>query len=180
MSFEKIITVKIIVALCLLIISIFLYFKLSSPLIANLKNIEKSNGFLAVRINHYNFEYNGMKKIKNSKVALKKQKVSTYMFTLLSFISYLKNKGIKINIKLNNTSGAVSKLMGFNPYILQDKVSGIKKVNMTITVTGLAGINTILSIMQKIYVLFPISFNTLKITKKNTVININLYSFKGV
>jgi hypothetical protein len=181
MSFEKLITVKIIIALLLLIVSVFLYLKLSSPLIANLKTMEKSNGFLVVRINHYKFEYSGMEKIKNSKVALKKQKISTFMFTLLSFVKYLKNKGIKVNIKLNNTAGAVGKLMGFSPYILRSsKVPGVNKVNITLTVMGIVGINTVLSIMQKIYVLFPISFKTFKMTKKNTVINFNLYSFKGV
>jgi len=106
---------------------------------------------------------------------------------------------LSVNIKLNKTQGApVIKTQtmpnmrpiktkingglntGFKPYEINTKFAGVKKIGITLTFKGYQKISTILSVMDKMYLLFPIRYTGFKINSKITVINFNLYSFKGV
>jgi hypothetical protein len=122
------------------------------------------------------------------------------MFTLLSFVNYLKNRGFSVKLKLNKlvqtkpvihtipNPQVINKrvqvkpvsLGGFNPYETRTKFAGVKKINVLLSFKGYYGLVPMLAVMEKLYVLFPIKFVNFVMKKKNTVINFNLYSFKGV
>jgi len=189
--------VKIIISALLIVVSVFVYAELSRPMLNALKFKESQLKTLNLKIKKYKRQLSVLKTVKLANIVLKKQKVSTYMFTLLSFINYLKNKGLSVSIKLNKTQGApVIKTQtmpnihpvkitggnntGFKPYEIGTKFAGVKKLRITLTFKGYQRISTILSVMDKMYLLFPIRYTGFKINSKMTVINFNLYSFKGV
>ncbi len=204
--------IKTIISVFLIVISVFVYAKLSKPLINSLKFKESQNLALKRKITNYQGQIASLKRIKNPSIFLKKQKISTYMFTLLSFVNYLKNKGLKASVKLNrihptvNSAAAKDNIKfpalnkkagtvpeavipvriskntnsGFKSFESNSKYSGVKYIHITLTFKGYPGVQTVLSIMNKLYMLFPIAFANFEINSKTTVINFNLYSFKGV
>lgn len=182
--------IKIVISAVAIIISMFVYFKLLSPIIVGIKGLEMHEIYLKRKINNYNSQLFKLKGVKLVSLPLKSSKISTYMFTFLSFVSYLKNDGFRLNIKLvNNTPVTSNSKMttsvpvvsaGFKPYEFTTKYSGVKKIKVILTFKGYPGVESILSLMNKFYLLFPIKFTGLKISMKSTVIDFNLYSFKEV
>ena len=192
--------IKIIISALLIVLSVFIYAKLSRPL--RNKLVFKENKHIALMQKNANFrrQFYLLKNIKETKVFLRVQKTSTYMFTLLSFVNYLKNRGFSVKLKLNKfvqtkpvihtipNPQVINKrvqvkpvsLGGFSPYETQTKFAGVKKINVLLSFKGYYGLVPMLAVMEKLYVLFPIKFVNFTMSKKSTVINFNLYSFKGV
>ena len=140
-----------------------------------------------------------LESIKRTKVVLRKQKTSTYMFTLLSFVNYLKSEGFSLKLKLNKLKPASPAMhttpltnqkavksfrqigfAGFKPYETKTKFAGVKKISITLNFKGYYGLVPILTVMEKLYILFPVKYTNFVMNKKSAVINLNLYSFKGV
>ena len=194
--------IKIIISALLIVLSVFIYAKLWKPSMSGLVFKENQNTALLQKNINLKRQLFLLKAIKKTKVVLKKQKTSTYMFTLLSFVNYLKNKGFSLKLKLNKFKQvrramhtippANQKMLkpvplvrrvsfeGFKPYEAKTKFAGVKKINITLNFKGYYGIVPLLAVMEKLYMLFPIKYTNFIINKKNTVINFNLYSFKGV
>ena len=192
--------IKIIISALLIVLSVFIYAKFSKPLMSVYSLNKSENIALARKTLNYKKQISILKNIKRIKIILKKQKTSTYMFTLLSFVNYLKNRGFSVKLKLNKLAQIrpvmhtipdhqfINKrvqvkpvnLEGFSPYETRTKFAGVKKINVILSFKGYYGLVPILSVMEKLYVLFPIKFVNFVMKKKNTVINFNLYSFKGV
>ena len=192
--------IKIIISALLIVLSVFIYAKLSKPSMSGLVFKENQNTALLQKNINFKRQLFLLKAIKKTKVLLKKQKTSTYMFTLLSFTNYLKNKGFSLKLKLNKLKQAapvinnnipkpqavklklavISGAEGFKPYELDTKFTGVKKINITLNFKGYYGISPLLAVTEKLYMLFPIKYTNFTMNKKNTVINFNLYSFKGV
>ena len=192
--------IKIIISALLIVLSVFIYAKFSKPLMSVYHLTKSENIALARKTLNYKKQISILKNIKRIKIILKKQKASTYMFTLLSFVNYLKSKGFSVKLKLNKLTQTkpvthtipnpqiINKrvqvkpvsLGGFSPYETRTKFAGVKKINVILSFKGYYGLVPILSVMEKLYVLFPIKFVNFTMSKKSSVINFNLYSFKGV
>ena len=192
--------IKIIISALLVVLSVFIYAKFSKPLMSVYHLTKSENIALAMKNLNYKKQISILKNIKKVKIILRKQKTSTYMFTLLSFVNYLKNRGFSVKLKLNKLTQTkpvihtipdpqvINKrvqvkpvsLGGFNPYETRTKFAGVKKINVLLSFKGYYGLVPMLTVMEKLYVLFPIKFVNFTMSKKSTVINFNLYSFKGV
>ena len=191
--------IKIVISALLIVLSVFIYAKFSKPLMGAYVLNKSENTALDRKALNYKRQLSMLKNIKRVKIILRKQKTSTYMFTLLSFVNYLKNKGFSLNIKLNRLEPVKvlthtipspnQKLIrplqeisfaGFKPYETQTKFFGVKKINVTLNFKGYYGIAPLLAVTEKLYKLFPIKYTNFVMNNKNTVINFNLYSFKGV
>ena len=192
--------IKIIISALLVVLSVFIYAKFSKPLMSVYHLTKSENIALAMKNLNYKKQISILKNIKKVKIILRKQKTSTYMFTLLSFVNYLKSKGFSVKLKLNKlmqtkpvthtipNPQVINKrvqvkpvgLGGFSPYETRTKFAGVKKINVLLSFKGYYGLVPMLAVMEKLYVLFPIKFVNFVMKKKNTVINFNLYSFKGV
>lgn len=191
--------IKIIISALLLVLSVFIYAKLSKPSMRGL--IFKKNQNIALAQKNINFkkQYFLLKTIKKTKVVLRKQKTEAYMFTLLSFANYLKSKGFSLKLKINKLKSVAAaahtmpmpnqkivrpvryiNFAGFRPYKMKTKFAGVKKINITLNFKGYYGIVPILAVTEKLYKLFPIKYTNFIMNKKMTVINFNLYSFTGV
>ena len=192
--------IKIIISALLVVLSVFIYAKFSKPLMS-VYSLNKSENIVLVRKTlNYKRQISILKSIKKVKIILRKQKTSTYMFTLLSFVNYLKNRGFSVKLKLNKLTQTkpvthtipnpqvINKrvqvkpvnLGGFSPYETRTKFAGVRKINIVLSFKGYYGLVPMLTVMEKLYVLFPIKFVNFTMSKKSTVINFNLYSFKGV
>ena len=192
--------IKIIISALLVVLSVFIYAKFSKPLMS-VYSLNKSENIVLVRKTlNYKRQISILKSIKKVKIILRKQKTSTYMFTLLSFVNYLKNRGFSVKLKLNKLTQTkpvthtipnpqvINKrvqvkpvnLGGFSPYETRTKFAGVRKINIVLSFKGYYGLVPMLAVMEKLYVLFPIKFVNFAMKKKNTVINFNLYTFKGV
>ena len=192
--------IKIIISALLIVLSVFIYAKFSKPLMSVYHLTKSENTALAGKTLNYKRQISILKNIKKVKIILKKQKTSTYMFTLLSFINYLKNEDFSVTLKLNKLTQTksvthtisnpqfINKRIqvkpfgfgGFTPYETRTKFAGVKKINVLLSFKGYYGLAPMLAVMEKLYVLFPIKFVNFFMKKKSTVINFNLYSFKGV
>ena len=191
--------IKIIISALLIVLSVFIYAKLSRPL--RNKLVFKENKHIALMQKNANFrrQFYLLKNIKETKVFLRVQKTSTYMFTLLSFVNYLKNEGFSLKLKLNKIKQVKTathtiplpnqkmikpvryvSFAGFKPYETKTKFAGVKKINITLNFKGYYGLVPMLTVMEKLYMLFPIKYTNFIMNRKSTVINFNLYSFKGV
>ncbi len=191
--------IKIIISALLIVLSVFIYAKLSRPL--RNKLVFKENKHIALMQKNANFrrQFYLLKNIKETKVFLRVQKTSTYMFTLLSFVNYLKNEGFSLKFKLNKIKPARTathtipspgqkmfkpvryvSFAGFKSYETKTKFAGVKKINITLNFKGYYGLVPMLTVMEKLYMLFPIKYTNFIMNRKSTVINFNLYSFKGV
>ena len=192
--------IKIIISALLVVLSVFIYAKFSKPLMS-VYSLNKSENIVLVRKTlNYKRQISILKSIKKVKIILRKQKTSTYMFTLLSFVNYLKNRGFSVKLKLNKLTQTkpvthtipnpqvINKHVqvkpvsfgGFNPYEIRTKFAGVRKINIVLSFKGYYGLVPMLTVMEKLYVLFPIKFVSFTMSKKSTVIKFNLYSFKGV
>ena len=192
--------IKIVISAFLIVLSVFIYAKFSKPLMSVYRLTKSENTALAGKTLNYERQISILKNIKKVKIILKKQKTSTYMFTLLSFVNYLKNKGFLLKLKLNKLTQTkpvmrtipnpqvINKrvqvkpvnLGGFSPYETRTKFAGVKKINIALNFKGYYGLVPMLTVMEKLYMLFPIKYTNFIMNRKSTVINFNLYSFKGV
>ena len=190
---------KIIISVLLIVLSIFIYAKMSKPLMSGLVFKENQNTALMRKNISLRKQFLILESIKKTKVVLRKQKISTYMFTLLSFIDYLKSEGFSLKLKLNKLKPSRPAIhtipqanqkavkpfrqigfTGFKPYETKTKFAGVKKINITLNFKGYYGLVPILTVMEKLYILFPVKYTNFVMNKKSAVINFNLYSFKGV
>lgn len=191
--------IKIIISALLLVLSVFIYAKLSKPQMSGLVFKENQSTALTQKNINLRRQFFLLKAIKKTKVVLRRQKTSTYMFTLLSFANYLKNKGFSLKLKINKIKPVTvathtipmpnKKIVrpvkyvnfaGFRSYEMKTKFAGVKKINITLNFKGYYGIAPLLAVTEKLYKLFPIKYTNFIMNKKTTVINFNLYSFKGV
>jgi hypothetical protein len=192
--------IKIIISAVLIVLSVFIYANLTKPLTAGYALNKGQNSALVHKNMNYKRQIAILRGIKRVKIVLRKQKISTYMFTLLSFVNYLKSEGFSLKLKINKpvqVKIAANKIPapgkkailkpiasygfgGFKPYESGSKFAGVKKINIVLNFKGYYGLVPMLSVMEKLYMLFPIKYTNFTINKKNTVINFNLYSFKGV
>lgn len=189
--------IKIIISAVLVVLSVFIYANFSKPLMSVYTLNKVKNRALANKNMNYRKQISILKNIKRVKIVLKKQKTSTYMFTLLSFVNYLKSEGFSLKLKINKpvqVKIATNKIPpatlirplasagfgGFKPYEANTKFAGVKKINIALNFKGYYGLVPMLAVMEKLYMLFPIKYVNFVMNKKNTIINFNLYSFKGV
>lgn len=195
--------IKIIISVVLIFASIFICIKLSIPAISGFKFKNSQDITLKQNAVKYKKQLVALNKIKNADIALKKRRMSTYMFTLLSFVNYLKSKGFILDITISKpakkASGKISfkakpanikqspaintdKIDGFKQYEANTKFTGVQKIQVTMKFVNSEYLDTdsILSIMKKLYIIFPIQYTSLRMNKQFAVISFNLYSFKGV
>jgi hypothetical protein len=189
--------IKIIISAVLIVLGVFIYANLTTPLMSGYALNKAQNNALVNKNMNYRKQISILKNIKRVKIVLKKQKTSTYMFTLLSFVNYLKSEGFSLKLKINKpqvkiaankipvpgkkiTAPREAGFFGFKPYEANTKFAGVKRISIILNFKGYYGLVPMLAVMEKLYMLFPIKYVNFVMNKKNTIINFNLYSFKGV
>ncbi|MHB8231511.1 MAG: hypothetical protein ACYDDB_01240 [bacterium] len=167
--------IKIILSFLLIAVSVLLFAFWTNPLVKSVNLLKTQKGLEVMRKHKIESQINIITAVTPQKTALGFHKMSSYMFTLLSYMDYLNSRGL--NVKINLASGKNKNTVagGVSAYEENTGFTGIKKVDGVISFTEVLNLNAFLKVITGVYKAFPIKLTEISLVKQKNKLNGKIY-----